>query len=129
MGGKRIIVDREHAIRQHKAFAVMVIVLLLAVAVVWFIQIRLAVRDVDLSKVRDNVRAAQEALQGAFVTDASVSAEDNVDEDAGDDADALTTPTVSDDVRNAIGAKVVEELREDSTEVPAAAEDAEMVSE
>lgn len=90
MGGKRIIVDHQHALRQHKAFAVIVIALLLVVVAVWFIQIRLMVRNVDFSKLQQGVADAQSSLQGAFETQ-----DNGLNESAGAAA-AVVTDAVAD---------------------------------
>lgn len=62
MAEKRIIIDRHHVIRQHRAFAVMVIVLLIAVLAVWFVQMKLMFRTVDFSAIKRSVAEAQELL-------------------------------------------------------------------
>ncbi|MEK7458866.1 MAG: hypothetical protein AAB663_00490 [Patescibacteria group bacterium] len=59
MAEKRIIVDHQHALRQHKAFAFMVIVSLLVVLAVWFVQVKLMVRTVDFTKLQQSVADAQ----------------------------------------------------------------------
>lgn len=100
MGGKRIIVDHRHALRQHKAFAVMVIVLLLVVVAVWFIQIRVMVRNVDLSQVQQDVVDAQASLQSAF---------EGADDGQLDDGAAAAAVMVGDAVAEAQAALAADE--------------------
>lgn len=120
MGGKRIIVDHRHAMRQHKAFAVMVIVLLLVVVAVWFVQIRLMVRDVDFSKLQQGVVDAQTSFQDAFnqtdnaVFDDSTAAAAAVVADAL--ADAQATLDADEQVRAEVAARAAAALTEGEVE-------------
>lgn len=118
MGGQRIIVDHKHVMRQHKAFACMVIALLLVVLAVWFVQIRLMVRTVDFSRVRQEMQDTQASLEGALDS----SAIDDVTNDASAAAavvtNAIDEATVlvetNNDMRAAVGARAAEALQQDA---------------
>ncbi len=66
MAGKHIFLDERHRVRQHNAFAAMIIVGLLVVFAIWFVQIRLMVNTKDLAKVGADVEAARAAFGEAF---------------------------------------------------------------
>lgn len=106
MAEKRIIVDHHHAMRQHKAFAFMVIALLLVVLAVWFVQVKLMVRTVDFNKLQQSVLDAQ-ATFSQSVDDAGV---DNVTTDASVAAaaigDAIADATAAADAEDAVRAGV-----------------------
>lgn len=123
MGGKRIIVDHQHAMRQHKAFAIMVIVLLLVVFAVWFIQIRLMVRNVDFSQLQQDVVDAQNSFQGAFdqvdtaIIDESATAAATMVGDAV--AEAQAALDADEQARNEVAARAAALLEtEDATPTP-----------
>lgn len=116
MGGKRIVVDHRHALRQHKAFAAMVIVLLLVVVAVWFVQIHVMVRSVDLSQVQQDVVDAQNSLQNAFEgannaqLQEGVAAATDIVEDAIAEAEAAIA--VDEQVRAEVAARAAAALTE-----------------
>lgn len=105
MAEKRIIIDRHHVIRQHRAFAVMVIVLLIAVLAVWFVQMKLMFRTVDFSAIKRSVAEAQELLD--MTQDASADSTD--DTQAGEEA-PVDTADAEDAVRAEIAARAAATL-------------------
>lgn len=73
MQGARVIIDGRHAVRQHWVFAVFVVLGLLAVAAVWYWQVRSAVQNGAVAELQQGIefvgdtweknRAAIEAAQ------------------------------------------------------------------
>lgn len=109
MAGKRIIVDHQHAQRQHKAFAFMVIVSLLVVFAVWFVQVKLMVRTVDFTKLQQSVADAQAVFQASdddVVVDSVTEETANDSADSDPSTDSTSSQSVTEDaVRAEIAAR------------------------
>lgn len=58
--GEHLVLDERHTVRQHKVFALFVVVGLLLAAVVWYVQVRIAVGRGAVQEVQQTIDGIKE---------------------------------------------------------------------
>lgn len=108
MEGKRLMLDDRHAVRQHKVFAVLVVLGLLVVLAVWIIQVRMAVARGTLAQVRDGISDFSQTWQDQWNAAAG--------EQTADDAATVVTDAVTEATQAAFEEAVTSALQEQAAQ-------------